>query len=184
MVTRRRGDAATRNNDLPLRLLRLHPSAFTLAESLFAMAIVSFTILSIIGMMPGGLSELRAAERRAAEARILQALSSEYQVTATDDLARISPSIRYFDVAGAELGSKTVDAVFAARAQAATNPKALKLPGEASPNPYVHHVRVLITERINDPAALEFTDGPHRGRREFTVVFTSMEPDNDDGIAP
>lgn len=181
LKTLRLGGQETRRRFTPVRSL---PSAFTLAESLFAMAIVSFTILSIIGMMPGGLTELRAAERRSAEARILHSLSNEFQTKPIADLSRVPPDVRYFDVAGAELAGKTLDAVFAARVQPVADADALKLPGETSPNPYVRHLRVLVTERVNDPAALSLQERGRVGRREFSIVITDMEPDQDDGIKP
>jgi len=71
---------------------------FSLAESLIAISILSFTLLTIIGFMPAGLDNLRKAEARAAKARIVASLVSELEAKSWNELdqARGSDSRNIF----------------------------------------------------------------------------------------
>ncbi len=158
--------------------------AFTLAESLFALAIVSFTILSIIGIMPNGLTELRTAERRSAEARILQSLADEYQTLPFARLDQIRGEVRYFDAAGAELTNNPGDAIYAARVEFVRTETQRMLPGAGTASPYLRQLRVLITDRPHDPGALGSQERRTSRRREFVVTVADLAPDTDDGTQP
>jgi len=59
------------------------------------MAIVSFTLLTIIGLMPTALDELRQSERRAAEARILQSLAADYELLPWTELQNLGGAARF-----------------------------------------------------------------------------------------
>lgn len=61
------------------RCIQPKQQGFSLAESLIAISILSFTLLTIIGFMPAGLDNLRKAEDRAAKARIVASLVSELE---------------------------------------------------------------------------------------------------------
>jgi len=63
-------------------------AGFSLAESLIAIAIVSFTLLTIVGMMPPGLEHLRQAEERAARSRIISSLVGELESLEWSEIQR------------------------------------------------------------------------------------------------
>lgn len=64
------------------------PSGFSLAESLIAISILSFTLLTIIGFMPAGLDNLKKAEDRAAKARIVASLVAELEAKPWTELQK------------------------------------------------------------------------------------------------
>lgn len=164
---------------------RLPPSpAFTLAETLFAMAIVSFTLLTIIGLMPTALDGLRQSERRSAEARILQSLAAEYELlpwTELQNLGRRGPF--YFDETG--LARRTVDE--STRYLAEVSDSLLqaddhRLPGEASGSPYLKQLRISITDRVQDTAALG-SNADDGKKREFYLLIAKHDADQGE-VAP
>ena len=153
-------------------------SAFTLAETLFAMAIVSFALLTIIGLMPSALDELRQSERRAAEARILQSLAAEYELLPWQEIknfGRRGPF--YFDEAGLQRLNIDETTRYQAQIEVPTGRLAeLTLPGETNPSPYLKQLRISITDRIQDAGALS-SDIDQGKRREYYLVVAMHDAD-------
>lgn len=150
--------------------------AFSLAETLFAMAIVSFTILSIIGLMPAAMDELRQAERRAAEARILQSLAAEYELLPWRELERFTPRGPFaFDETGLQRQAQDSNTRYLATIDMPTDSPVL-LPGEGSSSPYLKQLRIRITDRVLDASALG--GGASQGKaRDFYVIVAKREAD-------
>ena len=142
-----------------------HAQGFTLAEVLFATAILSFALLSIIGVMPSTLAELNSAEARITEARILQSISTEWQTQTWSQMTdRQSRMLYYFDSRGARTdapsGNDTIEgaAVYAA----AVYPKRIttfdQVPGDendgSEAGQFLTRLTVVITRQMTSPDAL------------------------------
>jgi uncharacterized protein (TIGR02598 family) len=152
---------------------RASSKAFTLAETLFAMAILAFTVLVIVGLMPGGLSNLQAAERREAEARIYQALVSEYETKPWKELESFTRSdVQYFDSTGLPLPNFTDDVAFSAMVE--RDAKLLKLPGQ-SESPFLLRLHIAISNRPRDSSTLFSTKRLVGVRRDFGLVIANEE---------
>ena len=157
--------------------------AFTLAETLFAMAIVSFTLLAIIGIIPSSLSELNDAERRAAEARILQSITNEYELKSWDDLTNsASQNVLYFSGTGILQTSLNDQTQYAALVEPMRGespqgqPGQVLLPGEGNAGDYLRCLRVAITNRPHDSLAFA-NDNKGNRHRNYAVVIANREPD-------
>ena len=176
---------------------RKHPDdAFTLAESLFAMAIVSFVLLTIIGVMPSGLSALKDAETRAAESRICQTMLADYEGRTWANLATQPDVVTYFDDQGIATStdpsgsSSTKGATFAAHAALIVNPQAGALamvssgllPGDASPNPFIRYVRIAVSSNaLNQDTLAQLQSAVQQGRNApfihvYTFLLANLEP--------
>lgn len=78
-----------------------HPAAFSLVEVTIALGIVSFALISVLGMMPVGLSSMRAAMDQTTEAQISRRIAGEMMLTPFSRLdAWVSNSPLYFDDQG------------------------------------------------------------------------------------
>ena len=198
--TRRRDASAPRVGarlDKARGVNQIWPRGFTLAESLFAMTIVSFVILAIIGMMPSGLSSLREADRTAAEVRICQTITADYETRKWSDLMLQSsaPPPLYFDEHGAQTTlmpddqmNPTQSAIFAAQATVVFNPaggqqsmaSAGLLPGEPSPSPFLLYVRIAITDNARNAntlqQALNGSEVPYV--HVYTTTVVNLAPEN------
>lgn len=149
---------------------------FTLAETLFAMAILAFTILSIFGMMPGALTNLQASEHREAEARIYQTLAAEYGSKPWKELRNFAPTdLLYFDATGLPLERQEDNAVFIARIEPET--ASMTLPGEGTQSPFLRRLRIFISDRVHEPGVLNSTRRNDNKRREFGLIVVNQEPE-------
>lgn len=160
--------------------------AFTLAEVLLAMAIFSFALLLMIGMLPSGLSSLKASEQMAAESRIVQYLTATYQLRYDQPgvaLTAADSATFNFDARGAPVNAGDPNALYTARVSV-MDP--LPLPGEASFSPYQRRLQVRISRRMNSNA---FNDPSQYHERYLLYTMTqargaaAAEPSNetDDG---
>ncbi len=128
---------------------RSTPHAFSLAEVLIALAIASFSILMLIAVIPSGLSNVQDAQRRAAEARIVQHLAARYQMLPWEEITSISggnqQDLRY-DGNGNPLSTTASDddTVYRARAEVLAG---LPLPNEFSASPFLRRLRVRVTTK-------------------------------------
>ena len=158
----------------------IHAAAFTLAETLFAMAILSFALLTILGLMPSTLSELNDAEQRVVEARILQTLSAEYQNMKWAQIEAIQKTKYYFDNKGSKVpfgtsagGSIHDQAHFAV----AIYPKdAPPIPGATIPTTKDQRsIRVVITRQLENVNALGLKSIPGVNKI-FSILLVNQEP--------
>lgn len=150
------------------------PRGFSLAEVLVAMAITSFALLALIGVLPEGLNSLQRAQRSEAEARIAQHLAARYRLKSWDELAQLvgRRDESSFDANGAWLESSSQDAVYRARAEVLSG---LALPNETAASPFLRRLRVRIT---NQPGGGNALDTPSRyHERYLTLVDFDKTPD-------
>lgn len=129
------------------------------------MAITSFALLALVGTLPHGLDNLRMAEQRAAEARIVSYLTTRHQLL---PWAEIEPGtnerVDYFDARGAPVKEGSGDAIFAARSKIED---AFPLPGEAEGSDYLKRLRIRI---INQTHNLKALSNKHQYRERVTTL--------------
>lgn len=159
---------------------------FTLAEVLFATAILSFALLTIIGVMPSTLAELNDAEARMTEARILQSISTEWQTQSWSQItSHQSRLLYYFDSRGARTdapsGNDSVEdaAVYAA----AVYPKRIttfgQVPGDendgSEAGQFLTRLNVVVTRQMTSPEAL--AEKAIRGKNKvFAITLVNQQP--------
>lgn len=163
-----------------------HHHGFTLAEVLFATAILSFALLTIIGVMPSTLAELNDAEARITEARIVQSISTEWQ---TQSWSQITPHqsrlLYYFDSRGGRTDAPSSNdniedtAVYAA----AVYPKRIttfdQVPGDendgSQPGQFLTRLNVVITRQMTSPDALG--EKAIRGKNKiYAITLANQQP--------
>jgi uncharacterized protein (TIGR02598 family) len=147
---------------------QLHSSrrGFSLAEVLFALAITSFALLALIGVLPEGLRSLQNAQRQEAEARITQHIAARYQVKTWDELNESTPQQQdlNFDGNGAPLEQSSSESVYRARAEVMD---AAPLPNESAASPYLRRLRIRITNNMGNAGAL---DNPAQHRERWVTL--------------
>ena len=81
------------------------PAAFSLVEVTLALGIMSFALVSLIGLLPVGLSTFHDSVDSSTGTQIAQRLLDEAQQTDFDQLIATAqkPTVRYFDDQGNEL---------------------------------------------------------------------------------
>ncbi len=84
---------------------------FSLVEVAVAMAIMGFGLLSIVGLVPMGLTNFRQAMNNTVESQIVQGITSELQLTSFKNLAA---GTNYYDAEG-NLTKVTSQAVYTAK---------------------------------------------------------------------
>jgi len=157
---------------------------FSLAETLFAMAIVAFTLLSIIGLLPSSLAELNEAEQRTAEARILQSLTAIYELKPWEEVKNLSTrELYYFDSRGVQLRGMSDETHYSAQVDQGRSstgsqeqPGEVTLPGEGSAGEYLRRLRVSITDKPRDPLAFS-SNQKLRNHRQYALILANREPD-------
>lgn len=123
---------------------RAAAGGFSLAEVLIALAVASFALLALVGVLPEGLQSLQNAQRQEAEARMVQQVEALYQLKpwsqsgtgpeAEEDLE--------FDGNGAPVHTGSRDAVYRVRTEVE---EAAPLPNESTGSPFLRRLRVRIT---------------------------------------
>ena len=139
---------------------------FSLAEVLIALAITSFALLALIGVLPEGLRSLQNAQRQEAEARIAQHVAARYQVKTWDELSQASPQQQDldFDGNGAPLEQSSRETVYRVRAEVMD---AAPLPNESAAGPYLRRLRIRITNNLGNAGAL---DNPAQHRERWVTL--------------
>jgi uncharacterized protein (TIGR02598 family) len=146
----------TRAEDFGSRSTKLDTlSAFTLAESLIAMSIVSFTLITILGLLPSGMESMKQSEERAARARIMATLVSEYEAMDWEALNRLAGSEQgpfFFDRNGIRLSASTTqEKVYAAKTRvSAENDRRTQIGGGNSTNKYLRVLEITVSSRATE----------------------------------
>lgn len=155
------------------------------------MAIIAFTLIAILGLVPTALSDLNAAEKRTAEARILQAVAAEYEFRPWSAVS--TQGVRdtfYFDERGVLLGGLDDKTYYVARVTPALPSQSpdsqegsipvtagkILLPGETEASPYLVRLKVSITDRPRDPMAFT-ADEKERKRQDHALILVNPEPE-------
>lgn len=116
--------------------LRRQRSAFSLVEVTLALGIVSFGLLSVIGLMSSGLSSLSTASERSIMSRITAGIAHDVLHGDFDELAG---GLRYYDSEGVELPvSRVASSIY--QAQTVLSPDAS--------NP---HSKVVLVQVAHNP---------------------------------
>ena len=163
--------------------------AFSLIETVIAVAIVATVMISLLAMLPLGIDSLSEAKETDIQARIMQSIISEVQMTGwTIDESfeanlrdKFPTQVRYFDDEGNEVDSGSHPRrIYAARVR--MERRGRELPGdgthinESAENPFLRTVVVEITGIPSaDPS---FFDNPANSQRiqVMTATVVSTEP--------
>ena len=90
------------------RRRRRWQTGFSLVEVTLAIGIVSFGLLTVVGVIPVGMSTLRQAMDQTVEAQIVQKLNAEMTLTPFSQLAAsFDGKFLYYNEVGEELASRT-----------------------------------------------------------------------------
>ena len=109
------------------RRLRVHWGAgFSLVEVTLALGIISFAMVTLIGLLPVSYTSFRASARSVTSTQLAQRIFAEMQQT---DFANLSPTNTFHDVQGAEVGQSDSKKVFDVNVQIING---MKLPASAS----------------------------------------------------
>lgn len=135
-------------------------NAFSLVEVTLAIGVVSFALLSLLGLVPMGLMAVRESAQQVACSHIVQKLGGDLAMISRDDVAGYVQEPRYFDYDGRPVSSGAGDAVFVANFDAGT----LRYPGSDTLDGLNDHTRIVVTiaraqaydAAPNDPQAVVF----------------------------
>ncbi len=126
-------------------------------EVTLALGIMGFALISLLGLLPLGLSTFHSATVNSTGTQIAQRLLNEAQQTDFDQLVANAQTIRYFDDQGDELTP-------ANKAQAIYNTnvvvvQGVTLPGASSANPNLATVFVQVAD---DPGSVPVTSDANK----------------------
>ena len=82
------------------RRRRAGRGGFSLAEVVLSLGVVSFAMVSILGLLPVGLNMFQKARSNTVEAQIVQAMSNDILLTDFMHLAAMADQAYYFDDSG------------------------------------------------------------------------------------
>lgn len=149
---------------------------FSLAEVTLVIGIAALTLLPLVSLLPFGLDTMRSSANRTAEARILQAIVSDYQMRTwvpqgtgvAERQIQLDNTDYQFDQAGLPATSSSFDHTYNARAIVLPgNGPALNTDGSGGPNRYLRQLTIRITTHIQDAAALNDNSGKYWERSLF-----------------
>lgn len=148
---------------LPFTRRRPRPVAgFSLVEIVVALAVVATAVLTMVALLPSGLDDLRKSASRQADARIAQAVVADYQMQswgAPSATMTLPGKDFYFDIRGTEVDIKVesgkLEHAFTARAQVKSDPAKPALAGDRDSTRQLLRLSIRITDKINNPDALE-----------------------------
>jgi uncharacterized protein (TIGR02598 family) len=156
----------------PLRRFRqARKRGFSLMEVTIAVAIIAFTCIPLIGMLPAGMKTMRDGQREAVGAEIVRLLTNELSMSNwgdTNDLETWEDHLRYFDSEGIPLESDDL-AVFTAKIEVGDE---TTLPGAPYPNPFLKRVTIKVTHKpevLND----RFTNP--KFHRTYSMLIAKMD---------
>jgi uncharacterized protein (TIGR02598 family) len=172
---------------------RARLSAFSLAEVLLAMAITSFALLTLLAVLPEGLNSLQDAQKQAAEARIVQQLTTQFQAlpwSQLDQALSLGGSEVLFDADGNRLmkGADNSRAFFRVRLSLVAG---FPMPNETVASPYFRRLKMEIRPNQN-PNNVASSNTLHTERFASIVNLdkadppsaASPNPSGSDGNAP
>ena len=139
-------------------------SGFTLIEVTFALGVMSFAFVGLLGLIPAGLQSFRSAIDTSVRSQIVQRVSSEAMQTDFDLLVSSSPADRYFDDQGAEVSPQR--STYQVRVSVASKTE-LPAISTMAENPQLATVRIRIA---NNPGHLA---DPYSGGTNIPVSETT-----------
>lgn len=90
------------------------PAAFTLVEVTISLGIVAFAMVSLVGMLPAGLSNFRMAMATTIEAQIVQSLADDILVTNFSNLSKYTGQPYTYDSRGVATEPSDPGAIYTA----------------------------------------------------------------------
>jgi uncharacterized protein (TIGR02598 family) len=143
--------------------------AFTLVETVLALALTAIGLLALLGLIPHGLNIMKTATNISVEARIAQELVGEVMLANWIDVDDFNDTLRYFDNAGVEVKEEDPDfntqLTYVARiiipeptpasTSSGPNNQGYRLPGYDDGDPDLKRVVVHI---INSPFLIDLLD--------------------------
>jgi uncharacterized protein (TIGR02598 family) len=129
---------------------------FSLAEVTLAVGITSVGMLALIGLIPGGLDSMRQSSAKVAEAKIIQAVTADYQMgdwgSRTTGQALTNKEY-YFDERGVEVKDTDIWKHYTVRVT--VDPVLVSLQGDTAGNQYLRRLQIQVTDRPDPAAAFE-----------------------------
>jgi uncharacterized protein (TIGR02598 family) len=156
-----------------------HCSGFTLGETLFAMALIAFVLLQLVGSLPSSLDSLREAERRTAESRIINAIQAEVNLMSWSQVENLRTFRREFGTYGdLRVGAEPVR--FEVEVSLPTPDPGYQAPGAdtnvSDRSSWMQRVKVLLIDK-QSPKSKPRTRG-------LTLTVFKHDPDYDDAAPP
>ncbi|RBP39134.1 uncharacterized protein (TIGR02598 family) [Roseimicrobium gellanilyticum] len=145
---------------------------FSLAEVTMAVGITAIGSLALVGLMPSGLDSLRQSSAQVAEAKIVQAVTADYQMAdwGTRKSGQKLPDRQYyFDDRGVRV-VKTDNWKFY-EVRTTVDPELPVVKGDPSGNKYLRRLIIKITDRPNADAAF----GDPRQYRTYNSMVSLIE---------
>jgi uncharacterized protein (TIGR02598 family) len=161
--------------------------AFTLPEVAVSVCICATCLLTLLGLMPFGLDTLRDSASRQAETRMIQSITSNYQMTTwfKQDASSgaqqliLQDKTFFFDQTGTELASDS-DPTRMYVVQATVITTAPTLTGDTAANSYLRQLRLRFTDRQAYAAALKDNSGQYHERviwiADLEQTGTALKP--------
>lgn len=133
-------------------LSKKRAAAFSLVEVVLALGVMSFCLLTVIGLLPVGLTTLRDAAQQTVEGQIVQRVGSQMQLTQFTQLDdHFGGKVFYFDDEGTPSSSKPTVGYQVSTAFGVVNyPGSSAAPSES---PITANIRTLEVEVVKLPAA-------------------------------
>ena len=121
-----------------------------MVEACLALGVTSFAFISILGLLPMGLTVFHSAIDSSIGTQISQKVINDLQETDFSTLAATSTPLRYFDAQGRELANAT-SAIYEVNVQVSPS---MTLPGAQTPNSHLMNVKIQIAR---NPGQLPMT---------------------------
>lgn len=165
-------------NTLSMIQRRLSQAGFSLAEVTLAVGITSVGMLALIGLIPGGLDSMRQSSSKVAEAKIIQAVTADYQMGdwgSRTSGQQLLDKDYYFDERGVEVPASDPWRHYTARATVDRN--FVVLSGEASSgNKFLRRLQIRITDRPDIELAFQ-TPAQHRAYGSTVALIEQTNSD-------
>jgi uncharacterized protein (TIGR02598 family) len=142
---------------------------------MLAVSVAATIILVVVGLIPTSLDQMAAAAKVTAEARIVQAVTADYQMRPWQDILQQqqqgSARDLCFDAQGVMVAADSPERIFTARTFVND---AARLPGAAEVNDRLRQLLVLVTDRPNPDVA--FQEGGRHRKHPTMIAQTDKQP--------
>jgi uncharacterized protein (TIGR02598 family) len=161
--------------------------AFSLVEVTLSVGITAIGVISLVGLIPGGLDSLRKSNARVAEAKIVQAVTADFQMGDWGTRAsgqRLEDREYHFDDRGFPVSSSDPWKHYTVKAnieQATTELNGVTIKGDITPNSYLYRLTIKITDQ-KDPTPA-FTN-PRLHHTYGNMVALIEQTDNNAVLIP
>ena len=140
-------------------------AGFTLVETVIAVGIVATVMLAMMSLLPLGISTLKDASVRQADARIVQTLVGVYQMQdwASVEQQETTEAAKdfYFDEKGVLVEKTDQTQLYTARVTIKGPPV---VPGDTRENPFMRRMEIFISDRplnLGDPFEEDYPTNEH-----------------------